>query len=255
MGNHFNTLDNKPGDFQIFKFGLNPDIDSGSVPEDIWPIGGQLQDEKIVPPITFVSTDAQDTAAGNGMRELFVQGIDDNGNYKESTHATNGLTSVNIGNYLFINRAFGTKWGPNRRNIGNINFTDSAGTPQTLAQIPVSTLVTGFGLGQTLQAIYCVPLDFGPMRIIQRWAAVGKQQATQAAIIISFNQHGVLVPESGFTTSSTIETNTQGSSFLNQDTRLNLVVDPLTIVRLTVAEVTTTNTRISGGFSLAKTSP
>ena len=255
MGDSFNRLDNKSGDREIFKFGLNPDIDSNSVPEDIWPLGGQLDDSTIAAPIFMASDNVADTVAGTGMQRVRVEGIDGKGDFLTSDHDTNGFTPVNIGNYLFINRAFGIQWGSSGFNQGNINFVDSAGTPQTIAQIPVSTLVAGFGFGQTLQAHFCVPADWGTMFIINRWASIGKQQATQTAVNIMTNQHRVLVPNAGFRVSSTIESNAQGNSFIDQQTRLSLAVAPLTIVRLTILEVTTNTTRMSGGFSLAKNSP
>lgn len=255
MANQYNTLSCRAGDQQIFKFGLNPDIDPGGVPSDLWPLGGVLDDSTITPPITFVSTNALDTDGGTGMRELVVQGIDTNGDFKTSTHATNGPTPVNIGDYLFVNRAFGTRWGSTRRNQGDITFTDSNGAPQDIAIIPVSNLLPAYGFGQTLQALFCVPRDWGTMHVVKRWAAVGKQAATQSAIIISSNLHGVLNSETGFVTSSTGELNTQGNSFVDQDVGLCLNIQPTTIIRLTILEITSQNTRVSGGFSMAKAIP
>lgn len=250
MGNNFNLLSCKTGNPQVQKFGYVDSVDSADPPVDLWSPGGILNDDLITPPASFVSTDATDAVAGNGMRSLRVEGVDSNGLFKTSDHNTNGLTPVNIGDYVFINRAYGLTWGSTSKNEGTINFTDSIAT--VMSQIAVGSVFGGFG--QTLQAIFCIPLDWGEMVFLNWYASLGRQAATQGNIILTFNKHRFFDATAGFRVSNTFEVNAQGTTFANNPIIPSCsTFKPLSIIRMTVTEVTTNSTRFSGGFGLGKT--
>lgn len=252
MNNYPNMLDCSTGCPFVQKFGLNPSVDMSDPPVDLSAMSGFMNEAAFVFPFSFASDSALDTAAGTGMQQLQVQGIDLNGNFRESIHETNGMTPVALSDYSFINRTFGTRWGVTAFNQGTIDFSDSAGSPQIAARIPVSSTAPGFSFGQTLQTIFCIPLDWGPMIMTNRWAAVGRQAATQAAIAVATNKHRLFFPTAGFRVSATGEANTQGSNFISQVLDNCEQFEPLTIIRFVILEVTTNSTRVSGGFGLSK---
>ena len=135
----------------VNKFGFNNDIDTGSVPEDIWQQGGLYQHPTAARQHDVVSTDAADTnSAGTGARKVFIEGLDASFAYASETVNLNGTTAVTtVNSYTRINRAYVTEAGSGKTNAGGISLT--AQTDAT-----VSALIAA-GLGQTELAIYSVP--------------------------------------------------------------------------------------------------
>lgn len=153
----------------IHKFGQNPDIDSGSVPEAIWPVGGQITWPSSAATASISSDSANDAAAGTGIQTLFVQGVDASFVRISETITLNGTTPVStVNSYLFIDRMFGVLSGSNERNVGNITATIGG---NTVAYI-------GAGDGQTLQAAMVLP-DYSGTKphALQIWAGMGKAQS------------------------------------------------------------------------------
>lgn len=86
-----------PGMSIVQKFGRNTDVDSGTLPEDMWggsstytgfPVGGNAER------LAFVSTSADDAEAGTGARTVTIIGLDGNWNQQTETVTLNGLTTV-----------------------------------------------------------------------------------------------------------------------------------------------------------------
>lgn len=82
----------------VRKVGQNLDLDSGTVPEDMWDLGGLYTG---FPPgsqtperFSIVSDSANDTAAGSGARTVSIVGLDANWDEIEETVTLNGLTPV-----------------------------------------------------------------------------------------------------------------------------------------------------------------
>lgn len=141
----------------VFKFGRNREITTTTDPEDIWSVGGAYPFLTSSINIYVASTSGSDTAAGNGAKEIKVEGLDENYYEQEESFTLNGQTPV-TGSKTFsrVNRAFITYAGSNEVNDGNINIgygTWSSGVPSNyISQIPTLE-------GQTQQAVYTVPKD------------------------------------------------------------------------------------------------
>ncbi len=235
-------LDGGNCQYAVQKFGKNFDVDTGTVPEDIWTPGGILDDSAITPPLTIASDNAADTAAGTGLRTVNVQGVDTNGDYIETDITMNGLASVALNDFAFVNRMRGLTAGSNGRNVGTINVTDNGAL--VVSQMAPDT-------GQTLQAIFCNPGNWPALRLVTWYASIGRQAATQADFELIVNPYRFFTSDGVVRNLNTIELNAQGSTFAQ------ILIDPdcgrlqpLDILRIRVLDVTTNTTRCSGGFGL-----
>lgn len=139
-----------PGVAVLNKYGRNPDVDTGTTPEDIWSPGGLWTAPTAARIHDITSTSANDAAAGTGLRTLTIEGLDGSYAPQSETVTMNGVANVPTANsYTRIYRMYGTTWGSGELNAGDITAT--AQTDATLTA-QVST-----GEGQTQMAIYTVP--------------------------------------------------------------------------------------------------
>lgn len=86
----------------VNKAGYNADIDTASVPEDIWEGGGVYTGfpSTVGETITVVSTSPNDAAAGSGARTIRITGLDANYAIQSETFTLNGNTPV-VGALVF----------------------------------------------------------------------------------------------------------------------------------------------------------
>ena len=142
---------NVPGASCILKFGMNEDIDTGSIPEEVWSYGGAYTFPTAAAIVRVTSTSAADTSAGTGARTITVEGLDSN--YAEvSVDVTmNGLSNVDTTQtFIRVHRAFVKTAGTSEYNVGGIRIVhQGTGTP-VVAEIPAT-------YGQTEMAIYTIP--------------------------------------------------------------------------------------------------
>jgi len=137
----------------VNKFGVNPDVDTTSDPEDIW--GGATA--LWVPPTTarthqIASTSTADDGdpAGTGAHSITITGLDANFAVQSEEIELNGTTDVPTANtYTRIYRMFITAAGSGGTNAGTITATADTDSTVT-AQITI-------GVGQTGMAIFSVP--------------------------------------------------------------------------------------------------
>ena len=160
------------GEF-IHKFGENADIDTGTTPETIWPVGGTITwpSSAATASITSSSTNDDGSPAGTGAQTVYIQGVDGSFGRINETITMNGTTAVTSTNsYLFIDRMYVVASGSLETNDGNIT-----------AQIGGNTVAyIGAGDGQTLQAAMIIPTVTGKSPyLLHIWAGVGR--ATIAA--------------------------------------------------------------------------
>lgn len=129
------------------KDGLNADIDTGSVPEDIWSDGGIYTGFPSAPAAAeVVSADAGDT----GTLFYFYLATADDLDYSFGSVTLNGTTPVSLGHNIFrCNFAYYESGGTNA-NIGDITIRFTA-TPSTVfVSVPAN-------YGQSYCAAYSVP--------------------------------------------------------------------------------------------------
>ena len=139
-----------PGYTRVAALGNNPDVGSGTVPEDIWSYGGTFNFITTPAALEAVSTSTSDAAAGVGMRTFSISGLDSNYNVVTETVTLNGTTPVALSNQFFrFNLLRNVTSGTTGLNVGDITIRDvSGGTVR--AHIPA-----GYGISR--QALFTVP--------------------------------------------------------------------------------------------------
>jgi hypothetical protein len=142
-----------PGCRRVAALGNNPDVDSGTIPEDIWSGGGLYPWMTAATSLEIVSSSASDSSAGVGARTVVINGLDINYVEVSQTITLNGLAAVAIPTQLFrINNALVASAGTSQTNVGDITIRNaSAGATRGI--IPA-------GYGITRQAIYTVPAGY-----------------------------------------------------------------------------------------------
>jgi hypothetical protein len=142
--------------FLVNKFGRNPDIQTGSVPEEIWGVGGAYTGfpQGAAEAVRVTSTSAADAAAGTGARSVFVEGLDASWNRQSEVIATSGLTpAVSANLYRRVNRAYALGVGSGGVNAGDLTVQHNVTTANIFARILA-------GFGQSKQAVYTIPAGF-----------------------------------------------------------------------------------------------
>ena len=139
-----------PGVRRVTALGNNPDVDQGTLPEDVWSVGGIYPWMTASTALEIVSSSTSDSSAGVGARTVSIFGLDINYVEVVQTVTLNGTTPVSIPTPLFrVNSALIMSAGTNKVNVGDINIRRvTGGTVQ--AQIPV-------GYGITRAALFTVP--------------------------------------------------------------------------------------------------
>lgn len=157
------------------KFGHNEDVDTGTVPEDVWDGGGVYTFPAAATVVGVASSSANDDGdpAGTGCQTVYIEGLAAT-TYKliNETVTLNGVGTVNTTqSFIRINRAYCTASGSVGTNDGNITLTVNSGTAAFIEA----------GHGQTLQSVYTVPA--GKTLYISDWAiTAGKTTTTSIDI-------------------------------------------------------------------------
>ena len=141
------------GRFIVSKFGQNPDIDTGSVPEDVWFGGGEYTGFPTgsAETVDIFSADASDTSAGVGARTVRIFGLDANGDYQTEDLTMNGTTAVTSSNtWTRVNTAFVITAGTSETNVGNLTIRHTTTTANVFVVIEA-------GVGRTQLCCYTVP--------------------------------------------------------------------------------------------------
>lgn len=141
-----------PGYTSFRKFGMNPDVDTGT--EEIWPPGTLRVLPTSADALSIVSDSAEDdpdeaTPPGTGAWTLFVEGLDSNYNVISETVTLSGATPVasTSSDWYRVNRAYNVTAGSNEANVGNISISIGG---DLQAYVEASQ-------GQTHQTHYTVP--------------------------------------------------------------------------------------------------
>lgn len=145
------------------KFGYNADIDSGSVPEDIWEGGGVYTGfpDSTAETVDILSSSAADTAAGTGARTVRIIGLDSNYDVLQETITLNGTTpATSVGVYRRVHTASVTTAGSGGVNVGTITIRHTTTTANVFQQMQI-------GRNQTNSSGFTVPAGYtGYLRAI-----------------------------------------------------------------------------------------
>ncbi len=126
------------------KFGRNADLDTGTIPEDVWHGGGIYtgQPENYTPEtVTVVSDSTDDAAAGTGARTVRIIGLktDTSEEYESEDFTLNGTTPVTSSNSWWrINRAYVLTAGSGGKNAGIISVIPSTTTANVMVRLPAT---------------------------------------------------------------------------------------------------------------------
>lgn len=179
-GSSYPRLASDGGLTYVKVIGINPDVDSGTLPEDVW-TGAAVTPLYPFPAAAAATEIVSDAAAdafpaGTGARTVFVQGLDAAGLPLEETVALAGVAPVGlVGVYFRINHVRVVTAGSVRGNVGNVSVRHPG--PVTIAHVRAPAIAGQPGDGAALQAIYTVPANAIAPRLIGARANVGHESA------------------------------------------------------------------------------
>lgn len=224
----------------IHKFGHNPDIDTGTDPEDVWSQGGIYAFPTAAAATTIVSTSTSDAAAGTGARTVFVEGLD--GNYLTASEIVtmNGTNAVTLSTqYLRINRVRVITHGSDsgKSNVGVITVLHGA---TVLAHIIADH-------GQTLQAVYTVAANFQVAYLAKWYCSMERSggAAGVATILLCMADVG-----EAMRVTEHVELRSDGNSIFQYEFPFWIEIAPKTDISIRVNVVSANDTAVSGGFDL-----
>lgn len=152
-------IDMAAGRFQGFsivnKFGTNADIDTASVPEDIWEGGGTYtgfpSDLELV---EVLSSSADDASAGTGARTIRIMGLDANYDVLSETVTLNGTTPVDtVAQFRRVHTATVLSAGAGGVNAGTITVRHTTTTANVFLSVQP-------GRNQSNCSAYTVPAGY-----------------------------------------------------------------------------------------------
>jgi len=121
------------------KFGRNPDIDTGTLPEDIWSEGGVytgFPTTGLAETVDVVSASVNDTAAGTGAQKVTLYGLDGDYLEQEEEITMNGTTAVtSTKTWWRLNRVRVTQAGSSEHNEGKITVNHTTTTANVFATV------------------------------------------------------------------------------------------------------------------------
>lgn len=231
---------NIPGSSLITKFGHNDDVDTATVPEDVWNGGGAFTAPTAARIHNIESTDINDTAAGTGARTVLIIGI--NSLYERTTEIVtlNGVGPVpTVNSYYHIHLM-----QVNSSGTGNVNAGEISATAQTDGTL---TCLINTGEGQSESAIYLVPKGYTAyiMRIRARMNnATANSAATVALYTFPFGKAWQIKTKMGI--------NNSGSSFVELDYTDSspFIVPEKSWIKLSITSVTNNNTSVDGEYDI-----
>ena len=144
------------GRYNVNKFGRNPDIDTGTIPEDIWSGGGAYTGfpTGAAETVDITSSSVNDIGGGSGMQTMRIYGLDANYEGQTEDVTMNGSTGVTtVGTWTRIYRAYGLTAGASGTNEGNITINHTTTTANIFGYMIV-------GYGQTETAGFTVPSGY-----------------------------------------------------------------------------------------------
>lgn len=142
-----------PGMSVVNKFGRNPDIDTATVPEDVWNGGGSYTGFPTgsAETVQVLSDNAADTSAGTGTRTVLITGLDSNYAVITETFTLNGTTPVTgSSQFIRVHTARVVTAGSGGVNAGQITVRHSTTTTNVFLVLPV-------GGNQSYNSGYTVP--------------------------------------------------------------------------------------------------
>ena len=222
------------------KFGGNFDIDTASVPEIIWTVGGMYSWPSTATAMEIYSTSTADRSPSTGARSITVEGLGSSAGEEQSeTVALNGQSAVNLVNsYYRVNRMYLATVGSQEENIGTITVrTQGGGT--THCNIRANE-------GQTLVGHWTVP-GGKSARIRKIWAQFpDATQVSKTQLRLRFRTPGF-----GILTKHIFTLDTTVPEYAFEWPIGGPVASALADIYIDCTSVASNNTQISAGFDLS----
>ncbi len=150
-----------PGVSRFYKIGKNADIDTAAS-EDVISQGGTWAAPTTAEKVNIVSTSANDTANGTGLRTLTITGLSDTYAEVSETMTLNGTSNVlSVNKYSIVYRMIGNTAGSTGANVGTITCTSTAANSSVQQQMQPTE-------NQSQSIVYQVPL--GKTLLLYDWA-------------------------------------------------------------------------------------
>ncbi len=140
----------------VNKSGKNPDVDTATVPEDVWGVGGVYTGfpDSTLETVEALSSSALDAAAGTGARTISITGLDANYNVISETITLNGVTPVaSTQQFRRVHTARVVTAGSGGVNAGIITVRHSTTEANVFLDIQI-------GINQSNCSAYTVPAGF-----------------------------------------------------------------------------------------------
>lgn len=226
-----------PGYTRVGALGNNPDVDTGTIPEDVWSAGGVYPWPTSAVSLEVLSSSANDTSAGTGARTITIAGLDINYAPVVQVVTLNGTSVVSIPTSLFrLNSSSVASVGTGGTNAGDITIRRSGGGI-TQALIPA-------GISGTRQAVYTVPAGFS-LIITQILFDI---QSPTGSIARAADMVTYFRGTSGVARKPLLLSTTNGSPY-NHESDPPIFAAEKTDVSLVVISVSDNNTAITGAWN------
>lgn len=229
---------NVPGVESGLKFGLNRNIDTGTVPEDIWNGGGTYTgfNATAAETLQVFSSSTLDTAAGTGARTVILFGLDTNYVPITETVTLNGTTPVvTTQTFLRMDKARVVTAGSLGYNQGEITVRQSTTTANVMMVMPALKNSTN---------VACSTVPAGKTRVIV---------LVQASLTLinggaGSGVVGFFTRELNSTFQQRITQAISSSTGVNQKFRSGLVLPEKTDMKWSCSEVSNNNSEVSALF-------
>lgn len=224
---------------RVTAIGRNTNI--GSTRTDLWNVGGSYAFPPAATQMSVVSTSANDTAAGTGIRQITILYLDNLYNQQLTTVTLNGLTPVltTPTNILRINKVFSVAAGSGGSAAGNITISNGG---NTYARIDTSYTASRQAVGTIPSGMYGFITDL----VFTAQSNSGSGTFVECDLRVTALED-VLIPGI-FITVATF--GTVGGGFQQQMTQQPLIVPPMADVKITCALTVGSGTvTAAGSFS------
>lgn len=218
--------------------GQNSDVDTATVPEDLWEGGGLYPFPATAQSIEILSDSASDAAAGTGARTVTITGLDSNYVEQSQTVTLNGVSAVDVPlTWLRINSTQVATCGSGGFNVGMIT-TRIASAGNALSHIMPT-------VGRAKCGVYTVPL--GKSALIKYGQVSFHRTATSGSSceisVLSRTQGGPWILRQDFAILSA------GSSAIEFTPLVGVLLTQKSDTRITCTSVSDNNTTVQGVFS------
>ncbi len=167
------ALNRIPGVRGAYKFGRNPDIGTGTIPEDIWCGGGIYPGQPtswVAETITMASTSTDDNGSGIGARTILIGGLAATGVEREETFTLQGTVPVtSTSTWIRVYAMKVLTAGSSGQNIGTIIVTHTF----TIANVFIHCLP-----GVNLSAICAFTVPLGKTVLLSGYQPSAARGAT-----------------------------------------------------------------------------